>query len=587
MAGNRPSVDVVLVGFGWTAAILAQELTDAGLEVLAIERGGWRDTATDFPTTHAPDELRYYWRHDMFQETARDTLTFRNNRSQVALPMRRWGSFLPGVGVGGSGVHWNGQTFRFLPSDFEARSHNEERYGPLPPEMTVQDYGVTYDELEPHFDRFEKLCGISGKAGNIRGQIQQGGNPFEGWRSDEYPNPPMEMTFSQHRFEAAARQVGLNPYPGPSANMSRAYTNPLGVQMAPCTYCGFCEKFGCGNFSKASPQTTILPVLMRKPNFRLLTHCEVLHVDKHADGDRASGVTYVDSQGNEWHQPAEIVILCGYQLSNTRLMMLSRIGEIYNPATGQGLVGKNYTYQVMSGIDIFFEEEFTNEFVGAGALGMVVDDYNGDNFDHSGLGFIGGAYIACWTTNARPIETHPVPEGTPEWGSAWKRAVRDNFLKATSISVHGASMAHRENYLDLDPSYRDRFGRPLMRMTYDFTDNDRRLSEHITPIAEEIARNMGGREVTVNMNTDGAYDSKPYQTTHNTGGTIMGSSPADSVVNRYLQSWDLHNLFVMGAGVFPQNAGYNPTDTVAALTYWSAQAIRDSYLRSPGPLVQA
>jgi gluconate 2-dehydrogenase alpha chain len=587
MAGNRPSVDVVLVGFGWTAAILAQELTDAGLEVLAIERGGWRDTATDFPTTHAPDELRYYWRHDMFQETARDTLTFRNNRSQVALPMRRWGSFLPGVGVGGSGVHWNGQTFRFLPSDFEARSHNEERYGPLPPEMTVQDYGVTYDELEPHFDRFEKLCGISGKAGNIRGQIQQGGNPFEGWRSDEYPNPPMEMTFSQHRFEAAARQVGLNPYPGPSANMSRAYTNPLGVQMAPCTYCGFCEKFGCGNFSKASPQTTILPVLMRKPNFRLLTHCEVLHVDKHADGDRASGVTYVDSQGNEWHQPAEIVILCGYQLSNTRLMMLSRIGEIYNPATGQGLVGKNYTYQVMSGIDIFFEEEFTNEFVGAGALGMVVDDYNGDNFDHSGLGFIGGAYIACWTTNARPIETHPVPEGTPGWGSAWKRAVRDNFLKATSISVHGASMAHRENYLDLDPSYRDRFGRPLMRMTYDFTDNDRRLSEHITPIAEEIARNMGGREVSVNMNTDGAYDSKPYQTTHNTGGTIMGSSPADSVVNRYLQSWDLHNLFVMGAGVFPQNAGYNPTDTVAALTYWSAQAIRDRYLRSPGPLVQA
>lgn len=67
----------------------------------------------------------------------------------------------------------------------------------------------------------------------------------------------------------------------------------------------------------------------------------------------------------------------------------------------------------------------------------------------------------------------------------------------------------------------------------------------------------------------------------------MGSTPADSVVNRYLQSWDLHNLFVMGAGVFPQNAGYNPTNTVAALAYWSAQAIRQRYLRSPGPLVQA
>jgi hypothetical protein len=118
MAERRSPVDVVLVGFGWTAAIMAQELTEEGLEVLALERGGWRDTATDFPTTHAPDELRYYWRHEMFLETARETQTFRNNRNQIALPIRRWGSYLPGVGVGGAGVHWNGQTFRFLPSDF-------------------------------------------------------------------------------------------------------------------------------------------------------------------------------------------------------------------------------------------------------------------------------------------------------------------------------------------------------------------------------------------------------------------------------------------------------------------------------------
>lgn len=98
-------VDVVLAGFGWTAAILAHELTQDGLEVVALERGGWRDTPTDFPTTHAPDELRYYWRHEMFQETAQETQTFRNRRGQTALPIRRWGSYLPGVGVGGGGVH--------------------------------------------------------------------------------------------------------------------------------------------------------------------------------------------------------------------------------------------------------------------------------------------------------------------------------------------------------------------------------------------------------------------------------------------------------------------------------------------------
>jgi hypothetical protein len=103
MTTRLPPVDVVLVGFGWTGAIMAQELTDAGLQVLAIERGGWRDTPTDFPTTHAPDELRYYWRHEMFLETARETQTFRNNRNQTALPIRRWGSYLPGAGVGRRG----------------------------------------------------------------------------------------------------------------------------------------------------------------------------------------------------------------------------------------------------------------------------------------------------------------------------------------------------------------------------------------------------------------------------------------------------------------------------------------------------
>lgn len=586
MVTRLESVDVVLVGFGWTGAIMAEKLTAAGLEVLAIERGPWRDTPTHFPTTFAQDELRYYWRHGMFQEASQDTLTFRNNRSQTALPMRRWGSFLPGNGVGGAGVHWNGQTFRFLPSDFVARSHNEERYGPLPEDMTVQDYGVTYEELEPHFDYFEKICGISGQAGNVNGETIEGGNPFEGERSDHYPNPPLEMTFSQHRFSEAARNLGLNPFPGPAANLSRAYVNPLGMQLAPCTYCGFCEKYGCGNYSKSSPQTTLIPVIMARNNFRLRTNAEVLSVERTPDGARATGVTYVDAHGETYLQPAEMVILCAYPLSNTRLLLLSEIGEPYNPETGEGVVGKNYCYQVMSGVDVFFEEEYTNEFIGAGALGMVVDDYNGDNFDHTDLGFIGGGYIACWTTNARPIESHPTPEGTPSWGSEWKKAVRENFLKTTSVGVHGASMAHRTNYLDLDPTYTDRFGRPLLRMTYDFTLNDRRLTEHITPVAIEIARGMGGREIKINHRR-GSYDSMPYQTTHNTGGTIMGTSPRESVVNRYGQSWDVPNLFVTGAGLFPQNAGYNPTGTVAALAYWSADAIIDQYLRAEGPLVQA
>ncbi|MFO1340997.1 MAG: GMC family oxidoreductase [Burkholderiaceae bacterium] len=585
MSTRLPPVDAVLVGFGWTGAIMAQELTAAGLDVLALERGAWRDTPTDFATTFAQDELRYYWRHALFQPPAHETLTVRNNASQTALPMRRLGSFLPGFNVGGAGVHWNGQTWRFLPSDFVARSHNLARYGAraLPEGMTIQDWGVRYEDLEPHYDRFEYLCGIAGKAGNLGGQIQPGGNPFEGPRAREYPTPPMKMALAPTLFAEAAGSLGLHPFPQPSANMSQAYTNPLGLQLAPCTYCGFCEKFGCGNYSKATAQTTLIPVLMRRPNFTLRTQAEVTRVNLDSSGKRAVSVSFVDAAGQEYEQPAQLVVLCAYILHNVRLLLLSGIGRPYDPSTGEGVVGRNYAYQITSSVNLFYDDKLLNPFIGAGAHGMLVDDFNGDNFDHAGLGFIGGGFIGIVQTGARPIETHPTPEGTPGWGSKWKRAVAEHYLKSTTVATHGAVMSHRGNCLDLDPVYRDVYGRPLMRMTFDFTDNEHRMSDYLTDRAVEIARAMKPRETKVNRRK-GSWDVVPYQTTHNTGGAIMGTDPATSVVNRYLQCWDVSNVFVQGASAFPQNPGYNPTGTVAALAYWSAQAITSRYLRSPGAL---
>jgi len=588
VAKKLPSVDVVLVGFGWTGAILGQELTDAGLNVVAIERGGWRDTPTDFAVTFAQDELRYYYRHALFQDPLRETVTFRNSPDQTALPMRKLGSFLPGTGVGGAGIHWNGQTWRFLPSDFAARRHNTERYGAqaIPDTMTIQDWPVNYEELEQYYDRFEYLCGISGKAGNLNGQLVDGGNPFEGARRRDYPNPPMQMVYGPTLFGGAAKEMGYHPFPAPSANMSRAYTNPLGVTLAPCTYCGFCEKYGCGNYSKSSPQTTVIPVLLQKDNFELRTNSEVLRVNRDSSGQRATGVTYVDIQGHEYEQPAEIVILCAYILHNVHLLLVSGIGTPYEPRSGEGVVGRNYAYQIVSSVNAFFDDKVFNPYIGAGALGIAIDDFNGDNFDHAGKGFIGGGYLACWNTNGRPIENHPTPDNTPKWGSKWKSAVAKNYLRTASVSTHGAVMSHRNNYLDLDPTYRNAYGQPLLRMTFDYTDNEMKMSEFLTDRAADIARAMKPREVKVNARK-GHYSIVPYQTTHNTGGTVMGDNPRNSVVNRYLQSWDVSNLFVMGAGAFPQNPGYNPTGTIGALTYWAADAIRSQYLKNPGPLVQA
>jgi gluconate 2-dehydrogenase alpha chain len=397
----------------------------------------------------------------------------------------------------------------------------------------------------------------------------------------------MKQTYAGALFGKAAAKLGYHPFPVPSANTTRRYTNPYGAELKPCMYCGFCERFGCEHYAKASPQVCVLPFALKNRNFELRTQVHVGRVLLSPDRKRATGVMYVDAQGREFEQPAEVVVLCAYGLWNVHLLLVSGIGTPYDPASGQGLVGKNYAYQTMSSVTVFYGQDVNiNPFMGAGALGTVIDDFNGDNFDHSKAGFVGGAYIACYNTGGRPIIYHPVPPGTPRWGLPWKQAVARHYNHTLGIGSHGSSMAHRANYLSLDPTWKDAFGRPLLRLTFDFPDNDKRMSKFLTDRAEEIAKTMGGKTVN-RSDTSDTYSIVPYQTTHNTGGAIMGADPRTSVLNKYLQSWEVPNLFVQGACVFPQNAGYNPTDTVGALAYWSVKALIEQYLKKPGPLVQA
>jgi len=271
-----------------------------------------------------------------------------------------------------------------------------------------------------------------------------------------------------------------------------------------------------------------------------------------------------------------------------RLLLLSGIGQPYDPATNTGVVGKNYSYQILGHVDLFYgRDTIFNPFIGAGAAGHVIDDFNADNFDHGPLGFIGGAYIGPGRTGGRPIQQLTLPAGSPPWGAGWKQAIKDHYLHTMSIGTHGSVMSYRDCYLDLDPTYRDALGQPLLRMTFDWKDNDLRMTQYVTERAVEIARHMKPDSMhAVHHKAGSHYDTRPYQTTHNVGGAIMGSDPRTSVLNKYLQSWDVPNVFVMGAGAFPQNLGYNPTGTVGALAYWSARAIRDHYLPAPGPLVR-
>jgi gluconate 2-dehydrogenase alpha chain len=589
MSQRLKEVDVVVIGVGMVGSMVAKELAAAGYKVVGLERGQTRFTVPEFQSPAMHDELRFAVHKAMMQDNVREPVTFRNQSSQVALPLRRWEGFLPGTGLGGSMAHWNGQTYRFQASDFQLASHTRERYGKnfLDPALTIQDWGVTYADLEPHYDRFEYLLGTSGKAGNIKGQIQLGGDPHQSPRSRDYPTPPQKELFQGAIFRKAAAGLGYNPFPQPSSNLSQPYTNPEGLKLNTCVFCGFCERFGCEHFAKSTPQTVILPVLLANPNFELRSGCQVQRINLDSTKKHATGVTYVDAVGREFEQPAALIVTSMFALNNVRMLLLSGIGTPYDPGTGQGVVGRNYSYQTMSSVAAFFDEDvIVNPFMASGASGTVINDFAADNFDHSGLGFIGGAYVGAVNSHGRPIQFHPVPPGTANWGRGWKQAVVKHYNHTVPISVHGSSMSQRQNYLDLDPTYRDAWGQPLLRMTFDFPENDLKMAAYVTAKAVEIGKATGAKQVA-GYARRGPYTSQQYQSTHNTGGTVMGENPKTSAVNRYLQSWDVPNVFVIGASNYPQNASWNPTGTLGALTYWSIDSIKNKYLKNPGPLVAA
>ncbi len=407
MVTRLKEVDAVTIGLGWTGAIMARELTKAGLNVVSLEKGQDRIPGEDFILPAVRDEVRYAQRLELMWDNSIDTLTFRNFPNEQALPIRRIGAFLPGEGVGGSGIHWGGLHWRFLPSDFRIRSALTERYGAnaLPDGMTIQDWPVSYDEMEPFYDRFDKICGVSGKAGNLRGSKIDGGNVFEGPRSDPISERADQIEQCRPDVRRSGKEPRLSSVPGADCDRERALyqcrrrgAGGLRILRLLQPHRLRDQRQGVAEFhhpAGAAPRSEI-----RDPH-PLLRHQAQLRQGLRR---KSSSVTYTDMRtGEEYEQPAGIVLLTSYVFSNVQHMLLAGIGEPYDHATGKGVVGKNYAYQFEAGANAFFEDKELNPYWGSAGMGTVIDDFNGETFDHGGLGFFGGGYIMGNTASAPPI----------------------------------------------------------------------------------------------------------------------------------------------------------------------------------------
>ncbi|HLR08796.1 MAG TPA: GMC family oxidoreductase [Bacillota bacterium] len=572
MATKLDKVDVVVVGVGWAGGIISAEMAKAGKKVVALERG--RSAKTE-DYIGVKDELRYTNRFELMQDLSHETVTSRNNLDETALPVRTRDEMMAGTDLGGGSVHWAGATYRYWPYDFEIRSKTIERYGEdkIPEGMQLQDWGITYEEMEKYYDKWEKTAGISGEQ-----------DPLAPKRKNDWPNPPLKETPPLKLFKDAAKNLGYHPFQIAAGNMSQRYENPDGQVLNPCMYCAFCTHYGCDFGAKSDALVTVIPTALKHDNFELRTHAYVRRVLY--DGDKAKGVMYVDTMtGQEYEQPADVVVLSAFTFTNNRLLMLSDIGRPYDPETRKGVIGRNFNGQYNSvhlGARGFFDNKKFNLYMGAGALGAAINDFAADNFDHSDLDFLGGGAIEIRQYGDGAITSNKVPDGTPRWGKEFKKNSIFYAHRSLQLWYTPIVMSWWHNYLDLDPTYKDDFGDPLLRVTYKLTDQDRNIAKFGIEKCHEILEEMGA-DIIDDDEVPKEFD-HIFFGGHYTGGVVMGDDPATSAVNSYLQMWDVDNLFVVGGSAFPQFGSHHPTPTIGALAYRAAEGI-EKYMENGGQLV--
>ncbi|HEX9879700.1 MAG TPA: GMC family oxidoreductase [Candidatus Binatia bacterium] len=551
-------VDVCIVGMGAVGGIMAKELASAGLKVVGLERGpllAFEDYATK-------DSMRAIARRELEERVKHEPILMRSSRRERT---KLHYTTTPSNSVGGGLMIWTGSATRFMPGDFKVYSNEvlggvAEAAGAELGGYDITDWPIGYDDLEPYYERFEWEMGVSGR---------EGANPFEGPRRRGYPLPPLRHSARTMLFDKACRRLGYHAYETPQGILSEAYKPPPPFdQRIPgrrgCVYCGQCNNYGCHVQAKTSSTFTVIPAALETGNLDLRARSKVFRVNTGPHG-RATGVSYFDPEGRVVEQRASVVIIAGFLYENVRLLLLSGGGG-KGLANSSGLVGRC----IMAHGDVrttgLFDDTIVNGFIGPNG-GMRMDDFNGNAFDHTRLGFIRGATIGT-SGGGTPIERYDViPPGWPRWGERYKDALARYYTRCFDIGMHPETLPHRDNSVDLGPSQKDAWGIPLPRVTFSFHENERRMWRFVAEKSEGIMKEAGATQI---------WSKASNRPSRWAGGTRMGDDPKRSVVNGYCKTHDVENLFVVGSSVFPTMTGYAATPTVAALAYRSAEFIKSN-----------
>ena len=544
---TRDEVDFVIVGSGSAGGIIAKELSAAGHSVVVLEQGPHLQ-ATDF--TH--DEWGIDHNYDMKWSTRQGyPQTFRKSENEEAELRDSVCGYAHNVG--GSSVHFSGNFWRFRPIDFIEASVRGAIEG-----TNFADWPITYEDLEPYYTKVDWEIGVSGLQG-----------PWDPPRSREYPCPPMPIKGSDVLLERAAKQLGLTPYPAPVAILSQPFNGRPG-----CIHCGFCNGFGCEVNAKSSSMIAMTPLALASGNCELRTGCTVSRVHTNEAG-RVTEVVYWDEESVEQAQRSKAVILCANGAETPRLLLMSESAMFPDGlANSSGFVGQNLMFNgYASAVGLF--DAPVNAWKSVPTTRVVHDFYELD----PNIGFYGGGGI----DGRHPTRGVPLDFGLdsgqlfdgPRWGIDYKNNLAHEFSHVAAFDGHTTSLPLASNNVTLDPTYKDKFGRPAIRCTYMDHEDD------LATMSWFLDKNTELMEAAGAIKMAGSYPEGGQEgNVHLLGTCRMGDDPTTSVINSNNRSHDVPNLFMCDGSTLVTSGRGQPTMTIMALAFRAADMINNAARRN-------
>lgn len=516
-------VDVLVIGAGASGAINSLVLAQAGLRVVCLDQGGWTEPAQH---PHYGEDFQYQ----------------RQNRWSPEPSIRRGPDDYPVEGGQSRALMWNGvggstNVFaalwpRFRPSDF--RKGREHGLAP--------DWPITYEDLAPFYDEADRLVGVSGLTGDV-------GMPPRA----AYPLGPLPMRNSGRVIAQGFEQLDWHWWPMPAGIVSESYDG-----RAACNGCGNCAS-GCPRGSMAKMSITLWPKALAAGAV-LRPGARVERIETGPDG-RATGAVYIDrTTGTRVQQDADVVILAANGIGSPRLLLLSESAR--HPkglANSNDVVGRYLMHHTLVAAEIWVDQPIDSHIGNSGAIissefaetdvsrGFV----NGFNFNVARTGPAGTAAIGAFGQ-------HPMP-----WGAEHHAWFARHFGHSFGAYAIGDDLPQASNRITLSQTETDSDGLPAAKLHYVPHENDRRMMRYGIERLRDLATSVNAFDTAItDYVEDGVYRTPAW---HMLGTCRMGNEPGNSVVNRWHQSWEVPNLYIVDGSSFATGGVVNPTSTVTAL----------------------